>query len=222
MEQHLAMFLEFADKVATDVYKVEDSLAAELEQASGCLLRKPGLNGEAAEGRHVCHRLVSLAQAVYLPDRSEHAPAGAASLRRASLNMDVLARRIRFGLALKGLRVRQGIEQKELAVKAGINPGYESRLERFLAGPPSPDVAQRLSAALEDAGYELMESYQAVPSWQTSATPRLKLAAENDELLGQLMTVCSKLSPEHLRIILAQAQAVHDLTRSQERDPTHR
>lgn len=218
MKQHLAIFLEAADTASADIYLVREELASELERLSGQLLKDPGLGSDPVENQEVCRRLSVLAQALYHPDRSEQATSGAASLRQASMNADVLARRIQFGVALRALRVRQGMRQKELALKAKIDPGYESRLERFLAGPPSQDVVQRLSAALGDVAGELPAAHQATPAWHPSSAPRLKASAEYDDLLGQLLAVCAKLPLDHLRIILAQAQAVYALVASQKPD----
>ena len=218
MEEHLALFLEAADKAAANIYQVREELASELERASGRLLKDPGLGGDPAENQEVCHRLSVLAQALYHPDRSEQAPPSAAGLRQASTNVDVLARRIGFGVALRALRVRQGMGQKELALKAKIDPGYESRLERFLAGPPSQDVVHRLSTALGDVAGELPAAHQPTPSWRPSSAPRQKASAEYDDLLGQLLAVCARLPVDHLRIILAQAQAVYALVTPQEPD----
>lgn len=214
MREHLASFLEAADMAATDVYQVDENQAITLDRASRYLLKEPGLTKDAMEAREVSRRLKALAQSLYNPDFSECAPLSATRLRRVAINMDVLARRIEFGIQLRSLRMRQGISQKELALRANIDPGYESRLERFLAGPPSIEVAQQLASALGDAGFELYGAYNAFPAWHPSVAPRHKASAEQNDLLKALIAVCCKLPSEYLRIILVQVQAVCDLLES--------
>ncbi len=215
MEGHLASFLELADMAAADVYRVDEGQAAELEHSSRRLLSQPGLNAGVVEAREVARRFKVLCQALYCPDFSESAAPVASDLRRTALNIDTLARRVDFGLQLKELRMRHGMTQKELALRARIDPGYESRLERFLAGPPSAEVAQQLASALGNEGIELSGAHQLLPSWQPSAGPRQKTSAERDNLLSELLVVCGKLPSEYLRFLLVQAQAVSDLVESE-------
>lgn len=53
-----------------------------------------------------------------------------------------------FGDVVRARRVELGIGLNEMAERLSISPGYWSRVERNLDGPPSDEVVERTAAIL--------------------------------------------------------------------------
>lgn len=112
--------------------------AVQLAEASKLMLKQTGLKLYNPQGlAGLLHTLIENTRLINEYTNNIASGSQRTALEVALRNVITLTSRMTFGMRLKELRKNRGIRTSELAAQAGIDSGYISKLETFVAGPPS-------------------------------------------------------------------------------------
>ncbi len=192
--------------------------ASELEDMAREMVAKPGLKASdtSAVGAVAQRlRIVALALKYPIEDEGEMYTQRFRNIHAAADNAEMLLRRMEFGGNLRRWRTERGMKIRELASAADVDPGYASRLENFLAGPASIEVATRLARALSIGMIDLWDGYPA--SLDISTAVEGNMSPEKTAIISEIAETCNEFSEEQLRLLAVALKAAADSERQRRR-----
>ena len=205
-------FLLLAEGSIGEIEAMAEADVSRLEEISKTMLAQPGLRAnDTSAVKATAQRLRIAVRALKYPVASEEEihTEHFRSIYAAADNAEILLRRIEFGTNMRKWRTERGLKVRELATKADLDPGYASRLENFIAGPASVEVATRMARALGIALTELWEGYP--PSLDTVAEATQGVSPEKAAIIAEVASLCEEFSNDQLRLLATALRAIGDL-----------
>ncbi len=211
-------FLDFVRSWRDRISDMPEEDAANLEELSKKMLSRPGLKpNKVAIVQDVAEGLRDAINALKYPPNCEDEiyTDGFKNIYEAANNAEVLLDRIQFGTNLRRLRLVDGLNLTELAEKADIDLGYASKLENFVSGPASIEVAARLASVLSTSISALWDGY--TPFLNASTTAGARPSTEQSAIIAEIVATCEEIPEDQLKVVAAALRAVADLARQERR-----